>query len=68
MKCPFCESSQITTRDEIETFRYGIEKPVDLTVTIPVHSCGQCGKRFTDAASDDIRDEAIARHINAEGP
>lgn len=67
--CGFCGSSNVTTRLEEEQFIYGEgDGAVRLAATIPVHKCGSCDAEFTDYAAEDIRHEAVCRHLGLLTP
>jgi DNA-binding transcriptional regulator YiaG len=41
---------------------------VELTASVPVRICDECGFHFTDEAADDARHEAICRHLRVMTP
>ncbi len=68
-ECPNCGSMNVSTGAEIERFLYGKgEDAVELSATVPVHTCQDCGFQFTDACGDDAKQEAICRHLGVHAP
>jgi putative zinc finger/helix-turn-helix YgiT family protein len=62
--CPQCGQDAVETRTDNETFRYGTgEAAVELSALVPVHACASCGFEYTDAAAEDVRHEAVCRHL-----
>ena len=44
INCPQCGAPTIETRNERDTFYYGVDdRKVELTTVIPVHTCTACG-------------------------
>ena len=41
---------------------------VQLKATIPFHRCADCTFEYTDSAAEDIRHEAVCRHLGLMGP
>ncbi len=68
-RCERCGVSAVRIEKHLQTFPYG-EGPsaVDLTVAVPVYSCEHCGIEYTDDAAEDIRHEAVCRHLGALTP
>jgi putative zinc finger/helix-turn-helix YgiT family protein len=63
MNCIGCESSEIATSLEQQTFLYGKEG-VELHAEVPVRTCLKCGFQFTDASAEEARDQAIRAHLD----
>jgi DNA-binding transcriptional regulator YiaG len=59
IQCPVCEHVQ--TSIENDTFTYDA---VELTVSIPVRTCNDCGFRFTD----EVEHETICQHLGVMTP
>jgi putative zinc finger/helix-turn-helix YgiT family protein len=68
-ECPNCGSVDLSTVPEVEAFKYGKgEEAVELSATVPLHTCHNCGFQFTDASADDAKHEAICRHLGVYTP
>lgn len=68
-ECPNCGAIDVSTKSEPEQFMYGKgEAAVELTVSLPVHTCQNCGFQFTDANADNAKHEAICRHLGVHAP
>jgi len=64
MKCPDCLRTTIITNWEVDNFKYGIgENPAELSVKVPVRSCSNCGIKFTDYISEDLREETVGAYL-----
>ncbi|RKZ90049.1 MAG: hypothetical protein DRR19_10835 [Candidatus Parabeggiatoa sp. nov. 1] len=69
MQCPACKQFHVETTIETDTFIYGIGlEAVDLTVTIPVRICSDCGRRFTDEVAEYVEHEAVCQHLGVMTP
>jgi putative zinc finger/helix-turn-helix YgiT family protein len=69
LQCPICGKSRIRTTPTEDPFRYGTGKEaVELTVVVPVRSCVDCGYQFLDEEAEDIRHEAVCRHLGVLTP
>jgi len=67
--CPSCDFNEYITSMEIQKFTYGTERTESLLeVKIPVHECKKCGFRFTDDKAEELRHEAICRHLGLMTP
>jgi putative zinc finger/helix-turn-helix YgiT family protein len=68
-ECPNCGSSKVETRKITDRFQYGSgAKAVSLEALIPFRRCADCGFEFTDSEAEDIRHEAICRHLGVMTP
>ena len=69
LHCPNCESDNVDTTIERETFTYG-EGPsaVELTAHVPVRVCKNCEFQFTDGDAEEARHEAVCRHLKVLAP
>lgn len=62
--CPMCETGNVITELEMETFEYGVgEKLVLLNAYIPVSQCISCGYEFVGEKADEIRHDTISKHL-----
>ncbi len=60
MKCPACDSENVTEGNEVQTFQFGVgvDTPTLVTVTVPVGRCADCKFAWTDDRAEEIRDAA----------
>src|SRR5262245_57598685 len=67
--CPACGATSLNTKQESQTFPYG-ESPrtIDLVVTVPVRVCQECNFEFTDGEAEEVRHEAVCRHLGVMPP
>ncbi len=69
LACPSCESTQVRTTYERETFRYGKGNDAkEIVVEVPVRTCGHCGFQFTDQVAEAIRHEAVCHELGVMTP
>lgn len=69
IRCPECGEPNVVTAVEDDTFTYGHgADAVDLTARIPIRTCQACGCQFTDDTAEDIRHEAVCRHLQVMPP
>ena len=67
--CPECGSGSVVTRLEKQRFPYGEgSESVELEVSVPVRKCSECGFEYLDDAAEDIRHEAVCRHLGVFTP
>ena len=67
--CVMCGSSDVKTRQIEDNFEYGSgNSRVFLNAVIPVHSCVKCSFEFTGNKADDLRHEAVCRHLGLLTP
>jgi len=68
-ECPQCSRRTIQTRIEEDRFKYGTgDSAVELVAKIPVRTCSSCGFEFTDWEAEDLRHEAVCRHLGVMAP
>jgi len=65
IQCPVCEQYNVQTSIENDTFTYDA---VELTVSIPVRTCNDCGFRFTDEIAEEVEHEAICQYLGVMIP
>jgi DNA-binding transcriptional regulator YiaG len=64
IECPNCGAVGIQTRFFNEKFKYGAEgNAVELEARVPFRRCPTCEFEYTDAEAEDLRHEAICRHL-----
>jgi YgiT-type zinc finger domain-containing protein len=69
IECPTCGGHNVHTTIETETFAYGDgPEAVGLTVRVPVRTCNNCGFQFTDDIAEEVRHEAVCRHLGMMSP
>jgi hypothetical protein len=63
MRCGSCGFGRI--REEIATqrFAYGQDAPVELSATVPVLICTDCGDTWCDHRAEDARTAAVNAHL-----
>lgn len=69
IECPMCETHNVQTSIETETFPYGSgPDTVDLTARVPVRTCNDCGFQFTDDIAEEARHDAVCNHLGVMSP
>jgi len=69
LRCPVCGSDDVQSSATAETFMYGVgENAVQIAVTVPLRTCPKCGYQYTDHEAEDLRHEAICRHLGVLAP
>ena len=69
ISCPQCGGGQITTSIETEKFNYGRGSDAfEIQVQLPVRNCKNCEFQFLDDVSEEIRHEAVCRHLGVLTP
>jgi putative zinc finger/helix-turn-helix YgiT family protein len=69
VRCPNCESNNVNTTVERETFFYGEgSAATQLTADVPVRTCTNCGFQFTDGEAEEARHDAVCRHLRVLTP
>ncbi len=67
--CPNCGSSHIQTTTELDEFKYGsADKAISLKAYLPFRKCLECEFEYTDSEAEDLRHEAICRHLGVMTP
>jgi putative zinc finger/helix-turn-helix YgiT family protein len=62
--CPECGHSEMDSRWENCPFTYGTgADAVEIPVRLPVRKCRKCGFEFLDEVAEDLRHEAVCRHL-----
>lgn len=58
--CPSCESHNLQEEILVDNFQYGLdEDKIELSASIPVIGCKDCGEKFTDYRAEEIKDLMI---------
>jgi YgiT-type zinc finger domain-containing protein len=69
LRCPVCGSENVQSSMVEETFTYGVgESAVPITVSVPLRTCAKCGYQYTDHEAEDLRHEAVCRHLGVLTP
>lgn len=68
-ECPQCGEGSVTTQLIHDSFEYGTgESSVTLQVDLPVRKCLSCGLQYIDHEGEQIRHEAVCRHLGLLSP
>lgn len=68
-ECPQCGERSVTTYWYHDTFKYGSgDSAVALHVDLPVRRCGMCHLEFLDHEGEQLRHEAVCRHLGVLSP
>lgn len=66
--CPECET-QVGTEWQMTNFKWGLEGArVELSASLPVRICPNCGFKYLDYVGEDLKHEAVCRHLNVLTP
>lgn len=69
LQCPNCGKRSLSTVLETENIIYGSGKEAtEIPVELPVRTCGECGFQYTDEEAEDIRHDAVCRHLGLMTP
>jgi putative zinc finger/helix-turn-helix YgiT family protein len=69
ISCPVCESKNVVSRMEPESFSYGAGKDaVNLSAVVPVRRCQDCGFEFTDEVADRVKHNAVCQQLGVMNP
>ncbi|MGO9272773.1 MAG: type II TA system antitoxin MqsA family protein [Terriglobia bacterium] len=69
LQCPNCGRLSLSTVRETENIIYGSGKDAtEIPVELPVRTCGECGFQYTDEEAEDIRHDAVCRHLGLMTP
>ncbi len=67
--CPLCDGKSIETFQHSDAFKYGANAAaVTLRVNIPVRRCTACEFEFVDHEGEQLRHEAVCRHLGVLTP
>jgi putative zinc finger/helix-turn-helix YgiT family protein len=68
LQCSDC-NGRIRTENVRHVFTYGVGPEArDLECTLPVRICDACGAEYVDEEGEEIRHEAVCRHLNVLTP
>ncbi|HYT89812.1 MAG TPA: hypothetical protein VEL76_13975, partial [Gemmataceae bacterium] len=69
LRCPVCGAEDVQSSALEDIFTYGVaENAVQLTATVPLRTCAKCGYQYTDHEAEDLRHEAVCRHLGVLTP
>jgi putative zinc finger/helix-turn-helix YgiT family protein len=69
MECGNCGSRKLKRSVEPQSFTYGVgDDAVSLTARVPVFTCQSCGEAFTKGEAEELRHEAVCRHLGVLTP
>ncbi len=67
--CPECGDHELHARTEIEKFDYGLGSDlVQLEAEVVVYQCQKCNCEFSDSSSEDVRHDAVCKHLGIFNP
>lgn len=67
--CPECGGRRIDTETIVHSFPYGDgESKVDLTTSVPLHRCHDCGAEFFDGTAETLMHDEVCRHLGVMTP
>jgi|SRR5262249_13451348 len=68
-ECPNCGSARVETEVINDKFQYGSgDGSVELEVSVPLRKCLDCHFEYTDSETEDLRHEAVCRHLGLMSP
>jgi putative zinc finger/helix-turn-helix YgiT family protein len=67
--CPECGCGRIETETIAHSFPYGHgDSKVDLTTSVPLHRCHDCGAEFLDSTAETLMHDEVCRHLGVMTP
>ena len=64
LSCPSCGHGMVQTTHIEHKFPYGDgERSVELSTTLPLRRCLECGTEFFDSVAEGLQHEAVCRHL-----
>ena len=67
--CSLCGSSAIETAIHSHGFHYGSgERTAEISVEVPSRECRDCGFTFLDAEAEELKHDAVCRHLGVLTP
>lgn len=68
-RCCECDERNVVKSDEPRTFTYGTgDDKADITVTVPLYTCKDCGCKFYDHEATEIEHNAVCKHLGMLNP
>ena len=69
MICPDCHATEFRLSNEKDRFEYGCgDDAVYLSAIVPVETCKKCGYQCIGGDAEDIRHEAVCKHLGRMPP
>ena len=69
LSCPSCGHGPVQTTLIEHKFPYGDgQRAVELSATLPLRRCLECGIEFFDSLAEDLQHEAVCRHLGVVTP
>ena len=69
LSCALCGSSAIETAFRSHGFHYGSrERTAEFSVEVPSRECWDCGFTFLDAEAEELKHDAVCRHLGVLTP
>jgi putative zinc finger/helix-turn-helix YgiT family protein len=69
LQCPNCGKHSLSTVLETDKILYGSGKDAtEIPVELPVRTCSECGFQYTDEEAEDVRHDAVCRHLGLMTP
>ena len=66
--CPECETL-VHTEWQVIHFKWGLERSqIELSANLPVRICPNCGFKYLDYVGEDLKHEAVCRHLGVLTP
>lgn len=67
--CDICEANSVMVHHREESFVYGSgHEQVVLSAVVPVYECGECGEMHTGQEAEELRHEAVCKHLGRLTP
>lgn len=67
--CPSCRGTDFASTWEKQAFEYGVAPhTVELSAQVPVQTCQSCGTGVLDDQAEDLRHDAVCRHLGRLTP
>src|SRR6516162_482732 len=67
--CDECGKRAVRVSFREQRFVYGAgSDAVELSARVPVWACEQCGNAYTEGDAEDLRHEAVCRHLGVLSP
>jgi putative zinc finger/helix-turn-helix YgiT family protein len=68
-ECPDCENSEFVVREREQVILYGRKDcAVEVPCLVPTYVCSRCGCEWTGPEAEDIRHDAVCRHLGRLTP
>lgn len=69
LNCPQCGSGNVSSSIEPHSFTYGRgEDAAEITLELPVLSCSNCSFTFLNESAEELKHNAVCRHLGVMNP